>query len=60
MTVDRCQQCPHMSVRGVSLYCDLRDQPIADVKRCGPKLIKAALKRRTLAAKKNKLKGKTV
>lgn len=48
--------CRHLIDRpGDEPWCAAFGRPVADVTRCGPKLIKAALKRKKLRAK---LKGK--
>ncbi|HRR33125.1 MAG TPA: hypothetical protein P5026_03425 [Kiritimatiellia bacterium] len=48
--------CRHLIGRaGEEPWCAAFGRPVADVTRCGPKLIKAALKRKKLRAK---LKGK--
>lgn len=48
--------CRHLTERpGEEPWCAAFARPLADVTRCGPKLIKAALKRKKLRAK---LKGK--
>ena len=48
--------CPHLIERaGEEPWCAAFARPLADVTRCGPKLIKAALKKRKL---RNKLQGK--
>lgn len=48
--------CPHLAERpGEEPWCAAFARPLADVTRCGPKLIKAAQKKQKLRAK---LKGK--
>ena len=48
--------CRHLIERpGEEPRCAAFARPMADVRRCGPKLIKAALKKQKL---RNKLKGK--
>lgn len=48
--------CPHFAERpGEEPRCAAFARPLADVTRCGPKLIKAALKKQKL---RNKLQGK--
>jgi len=49
--------CGHLTVNGAVPFCNVFRKPIADVVRCGPKLVKAALKRRKLD---RKLKGRQV
>ena len=48
--------CRHLTERpGEEPWCAAFARPLADVTRCGPKLIKAALKKKKL---RSKLKGK--
>jgi len=49
------EPCPHLTVNGTVPFCSAFRKPIADVSKCGPKLVKAALKRKKLD---QKLKGK--
>ncbi|MCL2103449.1 MAG: hypothetical protein FWH21_00100 [Kiritimatiellaeota bacterium] len=51
----RARPCGHLAVDGAVPFCKAFRKRIADVKRCGPKLIKLALKRNKLS---DKLKGK--
>jgi hypothetical protein len=47
--------CPHLAAVGATPFCKAFRLPVADVQRCGPKLVKAALKKQKLD---KKLKGK--
>jgi hypothetical protein len=47
--------CPHLTADGSTLFCAAFREPLSEVRRCGPKLIKLALKRHKL---NDKLKGK--
>ena len=47
--------CPHLADEGGLPYCKAFARPVSDIAKCGPKLVKAALKKRKLD---EKLKGK--
>ena len=47
--------CEHLSTDGAAPFCKAFRKPVAEVERCGPKLVKLALKSRKL---QEKLKGK--
>ena len=59
MTPALCQggsrPCEHLADEGGRPYCAAFARPVSDVPRCGPKLVKAALKKQKLD---EKLKGK--
>jgi hypothetical protein len=47
--------CVHLDADGPVPFCDAFRKPLAEVRKCGPKLIKLALKKNKLS---DKLKGK--
>ncbi len=47
--------CPHLVDQGGQDYCTAFGKPVETVNKCGPKLVKAALKKQKLD---EKLKGK--
>jgi len=55
MTPAACTGCAYLADEGGQPYCTAFARAVADVRKCGPKLVKAALKKQKLD---EKLKGK--
>ena len=55
MKLTTCADCKHLTADGVTPFCAVFRKAVSEVRKCGPKLIKLALKRHKL---NDQLKGK--